>query len=103
MTDHNTEETADDGTDHDLTEDAAEDAAENETVRAEWVAVGTYTNGLEADIVRNLLQEAGIPVFTKGEQPGIFGGGYGGNISGGIVLHVPSPEVERAKIVVGSQ
>lgn len=78
--------------------DAASNAdAAVEPERAEWVAVGTYTTGLEADIARGMLESSDIPVLTKGEQPGIFGGGYAGNISGGIVLHVPSPEVERAK------
>lgn len=76
---------------------------EQDADRAEWVAVGTFTTGLEADIARNLLEGADIPVFTKGKQPGIFGGGYGGNISGGIVLHVPSPEVERARAVLGGE
>ena len=62
--------------------------------------MGTFTTGLEADMARNSLESAGIPVFTKGEQPGIFGGGYGGNISGGITLHVPSPEVDRAQEIL---
>ena len=64
--------------------------------RAEWVTVGSYSSGLEADIARAVLEADGIPVFVQGNSPGIFGLAFQGTIAGGIELRVPSPELERA-------
>ena len=64
--------------------------------RAEWVAIGSYANGLEADIARSLLESADIPVLVRSNAPGIFGLAFQGNVAGGITLHVPTPLAERA-------
>lgn len=63
---------------------------------AEWVLVGTYRTGLEADMARQVLDNEGIPVLAKSDAPGIFGMGFQGVVTGGVTLHVPGPEVERA-------
>ena len=68
----------------------------SEEARAEWVTVATYSTGLEADIARDALETAGIPVLVRSNSVGIFGPSYGGGVPGGIDLRVPSPELERA-------
>ncbi|MES2521148.1 MAG: DUF2007 domain-containing protein [Gemmatimonadota bacterium] len=69
---------------------------EDTSARAEWVTVGSYPSGLEADIARAVLEAEGIPVFVQGNSPGIFGLAFQGTIAGGIELRVPSPELDRA-------
>lgn len=69
--------------------------------RAEWITVRTYTNGLEADIARDLLESEGIPVLVQSNNAGIFGLSYQGNVAGGITLQVPSPEEDRARALIG--
>ncbi len=64
---------------------------------AHWVPVGTYPTGLAADMARQLLDEQGIPVLAQSDAAGIFGLGFQGAVTGGVTLHVPSPEVERAR------
>ena len=64
--------------------------------RAEWIDVGTFATGLEADIARDTLERAEIPVFVQSNAAGIFGLAFQGAVSGGITLRVPSPEAERA-------
>ena len=67
---------------------------------AEWIEIGTYRTGLEADMARQLLEDEGIPVLVKSDAPGIFGAGFQGAVTGGITLHVPSPEFDRALLVL---
>jgi urea transport system permease protein len=59
---------------------------EGTSARAEWVTVGSYPSGLEADIARAVLEAEGIPVFVQGNSPGIFGLAFQGTIAGGIEL-----------------
>ncbi len=63
---------------------------------AEWVAIGNFNTAFEADMIRQTLETAGIPVLAKSDAPGIFGAGFQGVVTGGVTLHVPSPEAERA-------
>ncbi len=71
--------------------------------RAEWVAIATFATGLEADMARQQLDAEGIPVLTKSDAPGIFGAGFQGSVGGGVTLCVPSPEVERAIMLLDGQ
>ena len=75
---------------------AADDGGE----RAEWVDVGTFATGLDADIARDTLERAEIPVFVQSIAAGIFGLAFQGAVTGGITLRVPSPEVERARALL---
>ena len=68
--------------------------------RAEWVTVGTFASGLEADIARERLESEGIPVMLRSDTAGIFGLAFQGNVAGGIALQVPSPEMERARALL---
>lgn len=65
--------------------------------RAEWITIGTYATGLDADIARELLEGEGIPVLLQSNSAGIFGLSFQGSVAGGIGLQVPSPEVDRAR------
>ena len=47
-------------------------------------------------MARQLLESEGIPVLVQSNAPGIFGAGFQGAVTGGIVLRVPSPELDRA-------
>lgn len=80
-------------------EHADEDGAE----RAEWITIGTYATGLEADMARELLAQEGIPVLLQSNTAGIFGLAFQGNVAGGIGLQVPSPEAERARDLLGDE
>jgi len=72
-------------------------AADDMSGRAEWVEIATFSTGLEADIARDTLEGADIPVLVRSNAPGIFGLAFQGVVVGGIALHVPTPEVERAR------
>ncbi len=72
-------------------------AADETTPRAEWIEVATFATGLEADIAKSALEGADIPVMVRSNAPGIFGLAFQGVVAGGIALHVPTPELERAR------
>jgi len=67
------------------------------TPEVPFVQLINLPNGFEADLARQTLEDAGIPVLLKGPQVGIFGAGFQGTVQGGVELHVPAPEVERAR------
>ncbi len=71
--------------------------------RAEWVEVATFSTGLEADMARNALEQAEIPVLVRSNAPGIFGLAYQGVVAGGVALQVPSPEYDRARELLSDQ
>ena len=68
---------------------------------AEWAPLATFGNTLAADLVRQALEEEGIPVLVRGNQVGIFGGAFQGSVTGGVELLVPSPELDRARAIAG--
>lgn len=67
----------------------------------QFVPLANFPNGFEADMARQRLEDAGIPVLVKALQGGMFGPGYLGPLAGGVTLHVPSPDVQRAKDLLG--
>ena len=67
---------------------------------ARFVPLATFANGLDADLARETLEAEGIPVLVKGPQVGMFGGAFQGTVLGGVELHVPSPELERARALL---
>ncbi len=70
----------------------------NDDIR--FVALATFANGFEADLVRARLEDADIPVLVKGPQVGMFGSGFQGATVGGVELFVPSPELDRARALL---
>jgi len=65
-----------------------------------WVPVASYPARYLAEIPLQTLQAEGIPVMVKGEEPGIWGGGYLGPTSVGIELMVPEPLLDEAAAVL---
>jgi hypothetical protein len=78
-------------------------AADDTAGRARWVEVASYSTGLEADMARDALELADIPVLVRSNAPGIFGLSYQGAVAGGVSLQVPSPELERARALLEEQ
>ncbi len=70
--------------------------------RAEWIDIGSFATGLDADIARDVLERAEIPVFVQSNAAGIFGLAFQGAVSGGITLRVPSPEADRARALLAN-
>ncbi len=70
--------------------------------RATWVTLHSFNTGFEADLIRSMLEEEGIPVMQQSSAPGIFGASYQGSVTGGITLLVPSPELERARELIAT-
>jgi hypothetical protein len=68
---------------------------------SEWVKVATYATGYEADAARAILEDVGIPVLLKGNQPGIFGLGFQGPIVGGVHVQVPLAAATQARELLG--
>jgi len=68
--------------------------------QAQWMVIGNFNTAFEAEMVRQSLEAEGIPVLTKSDAPGIFGAGFQGVVTGGVTLHVPSPEFERAQALL---
>ena len=68
--------------------------------QAQWIVIGNYNTAFEAEMVRQALEAEGIPVLSKSDAPGIFGAGFQGAVTGGVTLHVPSPEIDRAQAVL---
>jgi hypothetical protein len=66
-----------------------------------WAHLTSFSSGFEADEARAILEAADIPVLVKGPQVGIFGSGYQGSVPGGVELLVPSPELDRARELLG--
>ena len=68
--------------------------------QAQWIVIGNFNTAFEAEMVRQALEAEGIPVLTKSDAPGIFGAGFQGAVTGGVTLHVPSPEFDRAQTIL---
>ena len=68
----------------------------------QWASVGVFPSGLAADVARQALEDAEIPVLVKGGQPGIFGPAFQGAITGGIEVLVPDVALEHAREILGA-
>ena len=66
-----------------------------------FVPLANFPNGFEADMARQQLEDAGIPVLVKALQGGMFGPGYLGPLPGGVTLLVPSPDLESSRDLLG--
>jgi hypothetical protein len=62
-----------------------------------FVPLANFPTAFEADMARERLEADGIAVLVKGQQVGLFGAGFQGLTVGGVELHVPSPDVDRAR------
>jgi hypothetical protein len=67
---------------------------------SDWVVVGEYGSRIESDFYAEILEEAGIPVLTKGPITGAFGPGFGGATAAGVTLLVPKDQLEYARDLI---
>jgi hypothetical protein len=63
---------------------------------SEWVAVREYGALFEAELARQLLEQADMPVLLKGPITGAFGPGFSGPTAQGVTLFVPGDRYDEA-------
>jgi hypothetical protein len=66
-----------------------------------WVLLGFFSSVLSADIARESLEAAEIPVLVKSNHPGLWGGAFQGTVVGGVELLVPDAALEAALEILG--
>lgn len=79
-----------------LPEEIVEEEHEPEIINEETVAIYTAEAGLEASIIRGILDEAGIPVKVKGDVRALF---YLGKLDDDVI-EVPVSRAEEAKKLI---
>jgi putative signal transducing protein len=62
-----------------------------------WALLKTVYTGLEADVLRGLMEDAGIPVLVRGYQVGMWGSAFQGPITEGADVMVPESALDRAR------
>lgn len=62
-----------------------------------WALLKTVYTGLDADTIRAVMEEEGIPVLVRGYQVGMWGSGFQGPISEGADVLVPESALDRAR------
>lgn len=65
-----------------------------------WALLRECATVFEAELLRSTLEEAEIPVFVQGQQPGIFGAGFQGAIVSGVQVLVPSTVLDEAREII---
>jgi hypothetical protein len=61
------------------------------------VEAGTYSTRSEAEVVRGLLEAAGVPAFVSSDDAG---GAYPFDLSGGARVLVDEADAERAAAIL---
>ena len=72
------------------------------TNEPQWMKLQTFSAAFEADMLVDLLEEAGIPSLVQGPEAGIYGFGFGGVTPRGVTVKVPSDRIEEAKLILDS-
>ena len=63
----------------------------------EFTKLKTFPTRLYAEMIRDVLEQNGIPSFVKSDDYGVFGGGsFGSQTSLPVSLWVPKSEFDRA-------
>jgi hypothetical protein len=70
-------------------------------VEANWVQLREYSSRFDADLDIGLLEEAGIPVMTKGPSAGIYGPGFAGPTPVGLRVFVREEDLTDAVETIG--
>ncbi|HEX7051967.1 MAG TPA: DUF2007 domain-containing protein [Longimicrobiales bacterium] len=68
-----------------------------------WVTVATYAAVYQAEMAVGILEDAGIPAVTRGEQTGIFGPGWAGTVAKGVDVLVPDDCAEAARLLLARE
>ncbi|MDH5759424.1 MAG: DUF2007 domain-containing protein [Gemmatimonadota bacterium] len=64
--------------------------------RVHWERIAGFSAAYQADLARQQLEAAEIPVVVRDDQTGIFGPGFSGANALGMDVLVPSDLVEEA-------
>jgi hypothetical protein len=66
-----------------------------------WFDIATFSSGFEADLAIARLEAAGIGAVRDGnDTTGIFGPGFQGATSRGVIVRVPVASVDEARQVL---
>ncbi|MFQ5536095.1 MAG: putative signal transducing protein [Gemmatimonadota bacterium] len=68
-----------------------------------WEKLAVLPASYEADMIRQILESAGIPAAVIGDQTGIFGPGFSGPTPRGVTILVASDALEEARKLVSDQ
>jgi hypothetical protein len=63
---------------------------------SEWAAVREYVAAPVAELHRQILECADIPVMLRGPITGVFGPGFAGPTAQGVTLLVPADRYDDA-------
>jgi hypothetical protein len=63
---------------------------------SEWAVVREYAAAPVAELHRQILERAGIPVMLRGPIAGVFGPGFAGPTAQGVTLLVPADRHDDA-------
>jgi len=63
----------------------------------QWVAVQSFSTGLEAEMAQQVLEQAGIPSLLRSDRAGVFGLTFQGPVPGGVTVVVPDSAVAQAR------
>jgi hypothetical protein len=66
-------------------------------VTEKWAKLTTVYSGLDADTIRAMMEDEGIPVLVRGYQVGMWGSAFQGPISEGADILVPESALDRAR------
>jgi hypothetical protein len=66
-------------------------------VTDKWALLKTVYSGLDADTIRAVMEDAGIPVLVRGYQVGMWGSAFQGPLTEGADVLVPETALERAR------
>ncbi|UCC26020.1 MAG: hypothetical protein JSU98_02750 [Gemmatimonadales bacterium] len=65
-----------------------------------WITVASYAARYLLEIPKQTLEQAGIPVLVKGQEPGIWGPAFSGPTSQGLELQVPEVVADEARSIL---
>jgi len=68
-----------------------------------WEALTLCNSGIEAEMLTDILKDAGIPTLVQSPTAGVYGYGFGGPTPQGVTISVPSDRLEEAKKILEEQ
>lgn len=67
---------------------------------SDWVKAAEFATRFEAELVRERLVSADIPIVIKSHEAGLFGPGFQGAVPSGVELHVPRERLSEARDLI---
>jgi hypothetical protein len=65
-----------------------------------WVELTSCQQLYQAEMLAQILGDAGIPTLAQGPQAGVFGYGFGASTPQGISLRVPADRLDQAREIL---